>query len=237
MGTMASPITSLTIVFLTVYSGADQRRHQSSASLAFCEGNSPVTVNSPHKGAVTRKMFPFDVVIMRYLTLISQKVQWSHGTCIIRLIDFRLLTIYTPNLAHAPRYVVSLVSSKAGTCFMAQRCLIIRSCINLDMMTSSNGHIFRVTVPKFTGHRWIPRTKASDAELWCFLWSAPWINGWVNNREAGDSRCHLAHYDVIVMEGARSVFRVLRFFRRLGSDKMVLKRLPGLFIVFAINVL
>ena len=36
--------------------------------------------------------------------------------------------------------------------------------------------IFRITghlCGEFTGHRWIPRTKASDAELWCFLWSAP----------------------------------------------------------------
>ena len=44
------------------------------------------------------------------------------------------------------------------------------------IMTSSNGNIFRITGPlcgKFTGHRWIPLTKASDAELWCFLWSAP----------------------------------------------------------------
>ena len=48
-------------------------------------------------------------------------------------------------------------------------------------------------------HRWIPLTKASDAELWYFLWSAPWINSWVNNRGAGDLRCHRAHYDVIVM--------------------------------------
>ena len=43
-----------------------------------------------------------------------------------------------------------------------------------NMMTSSNGNIFRVTGPlcgEFTGHRWIPHTKASDAELWCFLWS------------------------------------------------------------------
>ena len=41
-----------------------------------------------------------------------------------------------------------------------------------DMMTSSNGNIFRVTGPlcgDFAGHRWIPITKASDAELWCFL--------------------------------------------------------------------
>ena len=47
--------------------------------------------------------------------------------------------------------------------------------VNL-MMTSSNGNIFRVTGPlcgEFTGHRWIPLTKASDAVLWCFLWSAP----------------------------------------------------------------
>ena len=42
------------------------------------------------------------------------------------------------------------------------------------MMTSWNGNIFRVTghlCEEFTGHRWIPLTKASGAELWCFLWS------------------------------------------------------------------
>ena len=41
------------------------------------------------------------------------------------------------------------------------------------MMASSNGNIFCVTGPlrgEFTVHRWILRTKASDAELWCFLW-------------------------------------------------------------------
>ena len=46
----------------------------------------------------------------------------------------------------------------------------------LSMMTSSNGNIFRVTGPlcgEFIGHRWIFRTKASDAELWCFIWSPP----------------------------------------------------------------
>ena len=45
-----------------------------------------------------------------------------------------------------------------------------------NMMTSSNGNIFRVTghlCGEFPGPRWIPRTKASDAELCCFLWSAP----------------------------------------------------------------
>ena len=46
----------------------------------------------------------------------------------------------------------------------------------LFMMTSLNGNIFRVTGPlcgEFTGHRWIPRTKASDAKLWCVLWFGP----------------------------------------------------------------
>ena len=74
--------------------------------------------------------------------------------------------------------------------------------ISRHMMTSSNGNIFCVTVPlrrEFTGYRWIPRTKACDAELWCFYWSAPEKNGWVNNRKAGDLRRHLAHYDVSVM--------------------------------------
>ena len=47
--------------------------------------------------------------------------------------------------------------------------------------------------------RWIPCTKASNAELWCFRWSASEKNGWVNNREAGDLWRHRGHYDVIVM--------------------------------------
>ena len=64
---------------------------------------------------------------------------------------------------------------------------IFRTTLQL-MMTSSNGNILRVTghlCGEFAGHRRISLTKASDADLWCFLWSAPWINGWVNNREAG----------------------------------------------------
>ena len=71
MGAIASQITSLTIVYSTVYSGADQRKHQSSASLAFVRGIHRGPVNSPHKWPVTRKMFPFDDVIMG----------WKDGAC------------------------------------------------------------------------------------------------------------------------------------------------------------
>ena len=64
MSPMASRITSLGIVYSTVYSVADQRKHQSSASLAFVRRIHRGPVNSPHKWPVTRKMFPFDDVIM-----------------------------------------------------------------------------------------------------------------------------------------------------------------------------
>ena len=77
MGAMASQITSLTIVYSTVYSGADQRKHQSSASLAFVWGIHQWPLNSPHKGPVTRKMFPFDDVIMGWT---SRGCGWGLGT-------------------------------------------------------------------------------------------------------------------------------------------------------------
>ena len=59
MSLMAAQITSLTIVYSTIYSDSDQRKHQSSAPLAFVWGIHRWPVNSPHKWPVTRKMFPF----------------------------------------------------------------------------------------------------------------------------------------------------------------------------------
>ena len=67
MGTMASQITDVTIVYSTVCSHADQRKHQNSASLALVWGIHRWPVNCPHKWPVTRKMFQFDDVII-YVT-------------------------------------------------------------------------------------------------------------------------------------------------------------------------
>ena len=64
MGVMASQITGVLMVCSTVCSGADQRK-QSSASLAFAREIHRWPVNSPHEGPVTRKLFPFDDVIMK----------------------------------------------------------------------------------------------------------------------------------------------------------------------------
>ena len=74
MGVMASQIT--TIVYSTVNSGSDQRKHQSSAPLAFVQGIHRWPMNSPHKRPVTRKMFPFDDVIMDCFLKI---MQWMYS--------------------------------------------------------------------------------------------------------------------------------------------------------------
>ena len=74
MDTMASLITSLTSVYSTVHPGADQRKHQSSALLAFVGGIHRRPVNSPHNWPVTRKMFPFDDVIM--IWIMKNKFTW-----------------------------------------------------------------------------------------------------------------------------------------------------------------
>ena len=140
MGTMASQITSLTSVYSTVYSGADQSKHQSSASLAFVWGIQRGPVNSPHNKPVTRKMFPFDDVIMRY------------------------------QLTHYLMY-----SNYLYMCEISQNTALF-------MIMSSNGNIFRVTVylcGEFTGH------KGQWRGTLMFSLTCAWINGWVNNREAG----------------------------------------------------
>ena len=92
MGTIASQVTSLTIVYSTVYSDADQRKHQSSASLAFVQGIHRWPVNSPHKWPVPWKMFPFYDVIMYQLIyqnknyhaqLIKNHKSFSHSVSLV----------------------------------------------------------------------------------------------------------------------------------------------------------
>ena len=94
MGTMASQVTSFTIVSSTVYSGADQRKHQSSASLAFVRGIHRWPVKSSHKRPVTRKMFSFDNVFMNIGVALCVMVSTdSKNDCI-------LYTVYSINYKH-----------------------------------------------------------------------------------------------------------------------------------------
>ena len=69
MSEMASQTTSLMVVYTTVYSGANQRKYQSSVSLAFVRGIHRWPVNSLHKGPGMQKMFPFDDVFMHRISV------------------------------------------------------------------------------------------------------------------------------------------------------------------------
>ena len=86
MGAMASQITSLMIVRSTVYS--DQRKYQSSTSLAYVRGIHRWPVNSPHKFPVTRKMFPFDddrcaCCNLATTFIFTRLGQWAHKSFVI----------------------------------------------------------------------------------------------------------------------------------------------------------
>ena len=102
MSAMASQITGISIVYSTVCSGADQRKHPSSATLAFVRGIHRWPVNSPIKGPVAPKMFPFDDVIMITIMLhrrehnLSIHANW--GIKVIMLIYCR--TKYYIYVAH-----------------------------------------------------------------------------------------------------------------------------------------
>ena len=100
MSAMASQITSLAIVYSTVYPGADQSKHQSSASLAFVKGIQRWPVNSPHKGPVTRKMFPFEDVIINHTFFVdTDKTAMGTTLCLVSL-----LVIFSGILGGTPVY-------------------------------------------------------------------------------------------------------------------------------------
>ena len=92
MGAMASQITSFTIVYSIVYSGADQRNIKASRHWPLCGQFTGDRRNPPHEWPVTRKMFPLDDVIMdafmllflfQYTPLTTMSANCSKGVCII----------------------------------------------------------------------------------------------------------------------------------------------------------
>ena len=152
MSTIASLINSLTIVYSTVYSDTDQRKHQSPVSLAFVRGIQRRPVNSPHKWPVTRKMFPFDDVIMRRKCVVHVRT-WIVWPC------RRHCTLCTMS--------VWFRFAQSSVCL----CAVIEELYYHDDVIKWK-HFPRYW-PLVRGIRWIPLTKASDAGFSCFLWSAP----------------------------------------------------------------
>ena len=138
MSATVSLIIGVSIVYSTFCSGADQRKHQSSALLNFMRGVHRWPVNFPHKGPVTRKIFQFNGVIV-YLPYTHDVIKWK----------------YFPRYWPFVQGILPVTDE-----FPAQR----------------------------------PVTRAS---MFSLIW--PWINGYVNNREAGDFRRHRARYDIAVL--------------------------------------
>ena len=119
MTTMAAQITTLTVVYSIVYSDANQRKHQSSASLAFVRGIHRWTVNSPHKLTVTRKMFPFDDVIMTYTMAISCfgiMTQMSVSTDYVHTIKYFWCGLLTQKCAMIISSIINCRHSQTRKC-------------------------------------------------------------------------------------------------------------------------
>ena len=112
---------------------------------------------------------------------------------------------------------------------------VVNSMACNDMMTWSDGNIFRVTghlCGEFTGPGEFPHKGQWSGALMISL-ICVWINGWVNNREAGDLRRYLAHYDVIVMTSAHflSPFQLVNCETLISVSTILSKS------IFSLNVL
>ena len=153
MGTMASQITSLTIVYSTLYSGADQRKHQSSASLAFVWGIHRGPVNSSHKWPVTPKMHPFDDVIMS-----MQRVLPCHDVNMFLPLQSYLACkprSWDGLTATHPKIWCQIFTTLSWWCHQMETFSALQALCEGNLPVTGSLH------------------KASDAELRCFLWSVP----------------------------------------------------------------
>ena len=105
------------------------------------------------------------------------------------------------------QYGVQAMSSEIGPddTYMVNQvkiCLLFE--VKPFMMTSSDGNIFRVTGYCAGNSPMIFPHKGQWRRSLIFSLNCAWINGWVNNGEAGDLKCHRAYYDVILIVVARS---------------------------------
>ena len=161
-------------------------RHQMetfSASLVLCVGNSPVTGEFPSQRPVTRS---FDV----FFFICAWTNDWENnrdsGDSRRHRAHYDVIVMKSARhqdlCCNHQRYFASWhLTGQYGRLGMlipwvSPSCQSVQLIGPWQIMTSSNGNIFRVTGPlygEFTVHRWIPITKASDAEFWSFLWSVP----------------------------------------------------------------
>ena len=115
MTTMASQITSLTGCLLNLLFGPRSKKTSKLRVTGLCVGNSPGSVNSPHKGPVTRKMFPFDDVIMVYTgRFCPYHSGLLTGIKAIILLSQCPMLYYCPNAGEAIPYILLTIAQ--STC-------------------------------------------------------------------------------------------------------------------------
>ena len=153
-----------------------KKKHQCSASLAFVRG---INRWFPSQRANNAEMLSFDDIIMQCMDGGHlQPACWTRWPLphTERVKTHQLFGMLVTHL-----WLTRNMNIKIDLVRVKISLVLLWYVINISpitvvyIMTSSNGNIFRVTghlCGEFTDLRWIPRTKASDAELWCFLWSA-----------------------------------------------------------------
>ena len=205
MGAMASQITSLTIVYSSVYSAADQRKHQSSASLAFVRWIYWGPVKSPHKWPVTRKCFHMMTSLCSMDAVVESIFRVTECTC---LNPSPVWMWYFISMCRDISRILSVSFYDAITRLNQS----IESHINLkenlnyfDVNTHDDVIKWKHSTRYWPFVRRIHRSPVNSPHegQWrgalIFSLICVWVNGWVNNREVGDLIRHRAHYDVIVM--------------------------------------
>ena len=170
MCAMASQITSVSIVYSTACSGTDQRKHQSSASLAFVGGIHQGPVNSPHKRPEMRK-------IMNGNRINFERNMYYFVVSTLIAIPVKLPWIF----AGAPL----VFNGVPGNTWWRHQMETFSALLALCAGNSP--------VPVTSPHKGQWRGSVMFSLIYA------WINDWINNREAGDLRRHRGHYDVIVM--------------------------------------
>ena len=120
MGTIASQITKVTIVYSTLYSDADQRKHQSSASLAFVRRIHRRPVKSPHKWPVMRKMFPFDDVIMFNAVQSDTRVVYDRTSWCSDTHGIEIQGWLSPRYCHIALYFVQPAPGSMGATLLSR---------------------------------------------------------------------------------------------------------------------
>ena len=145
------------------------RRHLYIEGTARCSLQKPLKLRRCCPRAIDKHIFPFNVFLLH--PLCCHLKQWRR----YEMADI-LQTTYSKILVRILLYLIQISLKCVPNGPFKNNPALIQIMAWRRMMTSSIGNIFRVTGPlcgEFTGDRWIPLTKASDAELWCFLSSVP----------------------------------------------------------------